>query len=225
MAAFIGDKISYNVDKNILESFMPSATQRTSMQNLCEMNGYDMKYFNSATLDLSIIYTGNDLASDGSRSFLLPKYSTTFTDDSGTIKYSLMDDCLISKSGVLHTIRAIEGTINTLNVGENNLIQLYNLDDNLRLYLPTSYVAENGIFITNKDSEELWTNVLNLNLVDPGTKAFKFGYNSITSQPYIQFPSDVASLIKDGLIVRYTVTSGRFGNVPRAKITKLLNQN
>lgn len=225
LAAFIGDKISYNVDKNILESFMPSATQRTSMQNLCEMNGYDMKYFNSATLDLSIIYTGNDLASDGSRSFLLPKYSTTFTDDSGTIKYSLMDDCLISKSGVLHTIRAIEGTINTLNVGENNLIQLYNLDDNLRLYLPTSYVAENGIFITNKDSEELWTNVLNLNLVDPGTKAFKFGYNSITSQPYIQFPSDVASLIKDGLIVRYTVTSGRFGNVPRAKITKLLNQN
>ena len=45
LLAFIGDKLNYNADSKILEAFMPSATQETSMRNLCEMVGYDMKYY------------------------------------------------------------------------------------------------------------------------------------------------------------------------------------
>ena len=57
--AFIGDKINYNIDKNILESFMPSATQETSMRNLCEMNGYYPKYYRAAETTITLMYTGS----------------------------------------------------------------------------------------------------------------------------------------------------------------------
>ena len=36
-----------NIDKNILEAFMPTAAQEESMRKLCEMMGYNMKYATS----------------------------------------------------------------------------------------------------------------------------------------------------------------------------------
>ena len=35
----IADKLNYNIDKNILEAFMPSAAQEESMRKLCSMLG------------------------------------------------------------------------------------------------------------------------------------------------------------------------------------------
>ena len=43
--AALGDKLNYNIDKTILEAFMPSATQEESMRKLCEMLGYNIKYY------------------------------------------------------------------------------------------------------------------------------------------------------------------------------------
>ena len=45
LAAFLADKIDYNSDKKILEIFMTSATQEESMRKLCDMMGYNMKYY------------------------------------------------------------------------------------------------------------------------------------------------------------------------------------
>ena len=47
--AFITDKLNYNIDKNILEAFITSATQEEAVRKICEMMGYDIKYYNSAT--------------------------------------------------------------------------------------------------------------------------------------------------------------------------------
>ena len=44
----IADKLNYNIDKNTLEAFMPSATQQESMRKLTEMMGYTMKYYRAA---------------------------------------------------------------------------------------------------------------------------------------------------------------------------------
>ena len=40
----VADKLNYNIDKNTLEAFMPSATQEDSMRKLTEMMGYDMQH-------------------------------------------------------------------------------------------------------------------------------------------------------------------------------------
>ena len=48
--AGIADKLNYNIDKNTLEAFMPTAAQEDSMHKLCDMLGYSMKYHRSAQL-------------------------------------------------------------------------------------------------------------------------------------------------------------------------------
>ena len=59
LLAAIGDKNSYNIDKNVLECFMPTATQETSMRMLTEAVGYNMRYYQSAMTDISFKYTAD----------------------------------------------------------------------------------------------------------------------------------------------------------------------
>ena len=56
----IADKLNYTIDKNTLEAFMPSAAQEESMRKLCDMLGYSMKYYQSATTDVLITYIGEE---------------------------------------------------------------------------------------------------------------------------------------------------------------------
>ena len=73
--AAIADTLNYNIDKNILEAFMPSAAQEESMRKLCEMLGYDMKYYQSAMTQVKFTYIGEDdnLTDNG---LIIPEFMT-----------------------------------------------------------------------------------------------------------------------------------------------------
>lgn len=221
LAAFVADKNNYNIDKNVLESWMPSATQTSSMRALCEMNGYNMKYYQSAIIPISFMYNG-DLTKDGQQlSFSLKRYQTAVKSEDDSLVYTLISDCPIAYSGVTSIAQAIEGSINLLNVGDENVIRLVNIDENNRVFLPERMIAENGIFIHDVDSNNAWKQVQNLNTQVLGTKVFKFGYDSGRDLPYVEFPSDIASIIGNGLYIYYTVTSGVQGNTAANTITAL----
>ena len=53
--AFDVDRLNYNLDKNILEHFLPSATQEDSVRKLCEQRGYNMSYYQSATTSVTFM--------------------------------------------------------------------------------------------------------------------------------------------------------------------------
>lgn len=237
LIAFLGDKLNYNIDKNTLEQFIVSATQESSMRRLTEMLGYNMKYYRSATTKIGFRYLGalNKEGADASsiaaqRQFYIKAFDTTFkTDDD--IVYTLLEDMYITSSEKQSTEKlAIQGELHALSLlGGNNstdstLIQLYNLDAQNRVYFPVAEVAENGIFI-NKEvydptyHKEAWHRVDSLNDQELGEKVFKFGYDSSSNRPYIEFPSDIASLIEDGLEIWYIVSSGENGKVLNNKLT------
>ena len=221
LLAFMGDKINYNIDKNILEAFMPSATQESSMRNLCEINGYFPRYFRSATVDVSFLYSGNKLT-DSSQSFTLRALETTITDVDTSITYTLLDDVTIFSRFSTVTVSAIEGKLDTLVVNNVQDIHLSNLDDNNRIYFPERQVAENGVFIQKTtDTGNFWSKVDNLNTVEPGKLVYKFGFDSIKNLPYLEFPSDISGIIDDGLFIRYIRTSGANGNVRTGFLTRL----
>ena len=54
LAALMADKNNYNIDKNILETFPLSVTQLQNARQLFEQCGYYMKYYRSATTNLSM---------------------------------------------------------------------------------------------------------------------------------------------------------------------------
>lgn len=224
LLAFIGDKNNYYIDKSILETFLPSATQESSMRKLTEMNGYEMGYFNSAEVDVTFMYRGLMNNASDSMSIVLPAYSTVITGTDGATTYVLKDRVELTTRGVSVTKPAIEGTLKFLRGTDNSYIQLNNLDDNNRVYFPERFVAVNGIFVTNVSEENnLWDRVENLNTEVPSVKCFKFGFDSTKNLPYIEFPKNISSLIGNGLDIKYIITKGVDGNVKANFLNKLFN--
>lgn len=158
LLAFVGDKLNYNIDKNILECFLPSATQEDSMRKLCDMLGYNMKYHQSATVDVSFmaltdkLYDENDLRS-GETTIILKPFETIITDETGDIIYTLIEEVKLHNKQETVIGSAMEGQYVEVEMNDDNIIRSNNLDDNNRFYLPEVTIAENGIWITNIDSK------------------------------------------------------------------------
>ena len=211
----IADKLNYQIDKNTLECFMPSATQEESMRKLCEMMGYSMKYYQSATTDIQISYkylnvdglhnSDNSYLQKDGASVLIPKYSS-IKDADNSVNYITLNDCILDFNNPVDSVSAIEGDLVECETDDDNIISMLQLDDNFRYVLPETQIAENGIFITNisdGNESDLWAEVDNLNTQPNGKPCWKFGYDSRQGLPYIQFPSDISTLIEDGLHIKY----------------------
>lgn len=225
------DKLNYNIDKSVLELFMPSVTQEDSMRKLCDLLGYNMKYYQSATTDVTISYKGN-LLNDDSKiyTFTLPKF-TQIKNSSADISYTTLKECsfTVGKSQdtaiiTSNKVPCIEGSYQVCSTNDGELITIDHIDDNYRFYLPEAAIAENGIFVSNlanNNYSAYWTKVDNLNTVISGKAAWKFGFDSYRQMPYIQFPEDISTLIEDGLKIEYIRTSGISGNVSARTLSKV----
>lgn len=228
LMAFVTDILGYNVDKNVLENFLLSATQESSVRKLCDILGYQMKYYVAPTTNLTLTYV-DELSS----AIEFPALSTVFTskDEDSSVSFISTKTVTLSKQNEPQTCPVMQGRLKELRVNtsgdvttsENKpLVQLINLDDNNRLYFPEVNVAENGVFVANSTGlDEFWSVKKSLNDVAPMTRCFKFGYDSSRELPYIEFPKDIASLIGNGLYIRYILTDGQNGNVSANVINTL----
>ena len=221
---FMGDKLNYNIDKNILEVFMPSCTQETSMRQNCESRGYEMSYYNSATTKITFTYNGTI---DENTTYSLPAFSTVVSSSDDDVYYVTTEKVEFSKDSLSTSVACIEGELVSLtvaNASDETLIQLSNLDDNRRIYFPVKNVAQNGVYISNELASK-WSISSNLNLEELGKACYKFGYDSRKGLPYVEFPRDIANLIDSGLRISYIETRGKDGNVQANYLTKLAKSN
>ncbi len=225
----VADKLNYNIDKNILEAFMPTAAQEDSMRRLCDMLGYSIKYYQSATADITIRYNGDttDLSDENeeklpAEGLIIPAFTPISTTEKD-IYYITTTRALLTNDNPVAKISSIEGQRIKCELSNDSVITIANLDDNNRFYLPELKIAENGIFVYNTSNGETqkraWKKVNNLNTVASGSKVYTFGFDSRENRPYLQFPSDVSFLIEDGLEIYYIRTSGAAGNVSANTLT------
>ena len=227
LGAFLGDKLNYNIDVNVLETKLPSVTQESNLREICSELGYNVKYYRSAEVLLNFSYNGDELDDETStKYFTLPALTTVIgSSQDDSINFVLTQSVTFIKGQEVTSIPALQGSLATLTVGDTTTIQLSNLDDNNRLYFPETMVAENGVFITNvgDDGSSFWERVDNLNLSEPASKVFKFSYDSVKGLPYVEFPSDIASLIGSGLVIRYIITKGEAGNIKANYLDKIIS--
>lgn len=233
----IADKLNYNIDKNILEAFMPTAAQEDSMRKLCDMLGYSVKYYRSAETSVNIRYHNNEPSADEERvmdnhgMLAIPKF-TVITNSDKDINYFTTNQkpIYISLATPSVKLNCMEGQIvKCESTTDNDVITAEQISENNRFYLPEAQIAENGIFVYNVysgDGHTLedgtpWENVDNLNIQAHGSRVFKFGYDSYEGRPYIEFPADYTALINDGLFIYYARTSGANGNISRGILTQL----
>jgi len=214
--AFIADHGNYNIDKNVLENFLPSATQDTSARNILEMNGYTPEYYISASGIVNLTYQPETIP-ENFNGFTIPEFTLVITNADNSIFYTQVSSISISKIGLASTATFMQGTKQSLAINGSNTILLENLDDNNRVYLPVKQVAENGIFIKNvvttaQDDGEYWVKNNYISTQPLNSKVYKVGYDSAQGVPYIEFPSDIANIIGSGLTIDYITTDGDYGN-------------
>lgn len=226
LLAFMGDKINYNVDKNVLERFATSLTQEASMKDLTDRLGYHMHYYKTAITEV-VFKCNKELP----RSINIPAFSV-LKDSTGTIQFVTTSATELNKNTQMSApVEAYQGEPKILNVLGEEILNEWNLDENNRLYFPEAYVAENGVFICNAQgaySYNEWQAVPYINSeVVYGDKVYCFGYDSEQVRPYIQFPEWFADIVGEGIVVRYLVTKGEEGNVSAKSITSIgsLSQN
>lgn len=214
LASFVADKVNYNVDKNILEKFLLSCTQETSMHDITERLGYHMAYYKSAETGVIFKYSGLD------SSLTIPKYSILNTADN--IQYVTTAIATINKTtGVSTEIKAMQGQLKTLSVLDSTVINLENLDNN-RIYFSESMVAQNGVFINNSVYDDDWKCVDNLNTQLYGDAVYRFGYDSSKKLPYLEFPDWIINIIGDGLTIKYLISDGVAGNISAKALTSVV---
>lgn len=238
LAALMADKCNYNIDKNILELFPASVTQLSNARQLFDQCGYTMRYYKSATtlltfrmlaepnitdsdvaellLDDSI--DANTLKSDRTgaylRHYIVPKF-TMFSDVDNSVVYTITEELDIKSDGNPESVNAIQGAITQYSVNGSTVITADMLDSNNRLYFTELNIPENGIFISNVDSTAYWEQADNLLVLPIGTRCYKFGLTLDGRKCYVEFPSDISTLIGKGLEIHYVLTAGREGNVGR----------
>ena len=233
----IADKLNYNIDKNTLEAFMPTAAQEDSMRKLCEMLGYNIKYYQSAQTDVTVKYYNPEPSQEEldemTRSVTIPKF-TVITNSDQDVNYFTTDVVSINANEPSQQVHCMEGQVvkcETLN--DNNVVTINQISENNRFYLPEAYIAENGIFVYNVFNGDIlgnstslidgteWEKVDNLNTQQRGKRVYKFGFDSYESRPYLEFPDDYSSLFEDGLFIYYTRTNGAAGNISPKTLTKI----
>lgn len=232
----IADKLNYNIDKNTLEAFMPTAAQEDSMRKLCDMLGYNIKYYQSAITDVTIKYYNPSEDESGAieNGLPIPKF-TVITNSDQDISYFTTNQTpyYISAASPSVTVPCMEGQIvKCESINDNSVITVNQISENNRFYLPETQIAENGIFIYNVFNSAIlggsgledgtpWEKVDNLNVQVRGSRVFKFGYDSYEGRPYVEFPEDYSELFNDGLFLYYTRTNGINGNVSSGTLTQL----
>lgn len=221
----VADKLNYNIDKNTLEAFMPSATQEDSMRKLTEMMGYNMKYYQSAICKVNIAYksTNDRSISTFGEGIFFPKF-TNLKNEEEEINYVTLEDFRLQGGADSREVLAIEGEMLECESDNDNIISMIHLDDSNRYMLPEYTIAENGIFITNVSDtaeSEPWHKTNNLNTQLPGSKVYKFGFDSQLKLPYVQFPADIGNILGDGLRIKYIRSNGLSGNISAGTLCKL----
>lgn len=232
----IADKLNYNIDKNILEAFMPTAAQEDSMRKLCDMLGYNIKYYRSAKTNVTIKHHSNELSEEEDaelqKGLPIPKF-TILTNSDQDINYFTINQTpvFISADTPIQTIECMEGQIvKCESINDNSVILPSQISELNRFYLPETQIAENGIFVYNVfyDSVtddivegDIWGRVENLNIQPRGSRVFKFGFDSYAGRPYLEFPADYSTLFRDGIFIYYARTSGANGNISANTLTNI----
>lgn len=227
-AAFIADHLNYNSDKNILERFLPTAKQESSVRNLVETNGYSPKYYLSATGDISITF--NPASSGIIANAPVKRFTLAISSEDSLVTYTQASDFSISSVDVPVKVKFIQGSLVSFKVNGSNIINIENIDSYNRLYFSNSYVAQNGVYVRNIVSvnsdgsynySDYWSAENYLTTQPRGSLAYKIDYDSYKRLPYIEFPSDISEIIGAGLEIKYISTSGINGNVSKGALTKL----
>ena len=218
LMAVLGDKLNYNIDKQVLECFPGSVTQRKNARQMFNLIGYEMSWYKAATVTVGFKLKEPLVNSeeDGFNSVTIPRF-TKITDANTSVSFYTLSEVKLygDDTETIKYVSAMQGNLNEYSVNNSVEVKLSNLDEDYKLYLTDINVADNGIFVKDAGASVYdWQQVANVNAQPLGTKCYEFGIADDESQCYLKFPSDVNNQCKsDSLEISYITCDGYNGNI------------
>lgn len=208
LMSYLADINNFQIDKTVSELFLDTAVERSSIMSILKLIGYQPRHYLSASTTLTFT------ADEGVNNVIIPKYST-FTNDQGTITYTLLESAFIySGKG---EAKAMEGTRVVTNYGYSQI------SNDGKLFLEDYKLGINTVelFISGVTSGE--ESILRVDDVrySAGDFAFSVHVNEY-GQVYVQLPTYWTDLITEQsqISISYLLTSGEAGRVGANIITK-----
>lgn len=194
LMSMLGDMLSYNQDKQALEVFPETVTQRKNAAQIYRLIGYKMHWYRSARCNVTLTNTNPSPAT-------VPRF-TRFTTKDENITYTNIQQIELpsntSDNGLEYTLDLIQGiprtpskvngeiipnpgdawhTIYNYNVLASDIIQN-------RIYLDDQNVDESSILLVDDFNEE-WIQVDNVDVMTATGKYFELRVDEY-DKPYLQ---------------------------------------
>ncbi len=229
--AYLGDLISYYIDRNANESFLSTATQRSSILNIAQSYGYVPSGYGRA-------FTTLELSNSSASAITLPAGSVFYgdiviEDTVQKVYFTTEADVTVpEKIGAVNgveTITAQEGLpVDLVTTAANEYGEQIGTSTglpNMVLELGESPVAEDSIeiYVQDGSSYSKWTQVTHLIDYGPNDQVFEITMNE-DSIVLIYFGDGVSGLIPtkfSDIRATYIVGGGNLGNVDLDTITTI----
>jgi Baseplate J-like protein len=229
--SYLGDVMSYYIDRNANESFMATATQRASVINIAQTYGYIPAGYrqsfttftltntsdNQITLPVGTVFSGDVVTGDVVQKI----YFTTSADAVVQAK--------ISDVSGTYSITAREGRPITLIADNSNtygeLVGVSAGNPNTTFALSTTPVVDGSVevYVQDGDVYSKWTQVQHIIDYNPNDQVFQITVDE-NNVVYINFGDGVSGFIPtkySEVRAKYTVGGGIIGNVNTATITEI----
>ena len=229
--AYLGDVISYYIDRNANEAFMATATQRASVINIAQTYGYIPAGYRQS-------FTTFNLTNTSGTQVVLPA-GTVFSGDVvigdivQKVYFTTNADAVIQEqvgdTAGTYSITANEGRPITLVSNNTNtygeLIGVAAGNPNTTFPLGETPVVDGSVevYVQDGDVYSKWTQVQHLIDYNPTDQVFQITVNE-NNVVYVNFGDGVSGFIPtkySEVRAKYTVGGGVLGNVNAATITEI----
>lgn len=242
----VGDMLCYNFDKQALEYYGPTVTQRKNAQKLFELTGYRMHWYRAAQCQVSITSTIPEGGSNIEiRTFINDPQRTIdfYSSTTSSIPYSLVptteepsvgqggsyNPTIIIEPGQTKTLQAIQGSLRSVQFTSNQL-------KNNCFYVPDSQLDETYMYLSYKTTDTTTQSEQTvfikkvdnlLTYVTPDDEQvdilFQFAVDDF-DYPYIELSSYWRSKLGEGTVTftfYYFKTTGKNGSITNGYLNRL----
>ena len=239
LIAMLEDKHGYKFDMAMNQNYLDGVSDRDSAYELLKELGYLMKQARAAEGVIELLPDSAWLELKEGGAYVLPKH-TIITDASKSVKYFTLQQEDYLKSDIVSEgkltdkrlrIRVMAGEPFQITKDGFDYFTLKDVDEQGRLYLGKSGLAQNGVFIYTREGEgdnaievQDWT-YLDFAILKPVGQWYEV-QTAETGEMYIQFPPNFEALIADKkLVVWATYTTGSASNVTKSTLSVFENTN
>lgn len=225
LMAALGDMLSFNMDKQSLEFFGKTVTQRKNAQYIFDLVGYKMHWYESAQLKINVLNFNSDSALNLSfnPSSSINNQRLTSTLVKSAPEYFILNPNETPDNWNQNTIIsippntsqefiAVQGSLSSISFTSSSI------DSNNRYYLPVTKIDQNHMWLKDDSGSYNWYKVENLHELSDSLPRFEFGVDEY-NMPYIEFVPYWKSAFggKDNTVLKFTLyylaTYGSAGSV------------